>query len=165
MLFRSVPVFDTSSGAIIEDPRHVKVESSEDSVYIFQTILIGQQPALVFYDSGATGNLVRGAFAEATGFKVLDPSSQLIGALSNMSMWTGYGLYSAMLGDEASGDYYHLSFQGIGQITSEFPRYNLSAIQEEVRAAALLPADETLPEFVGGSTTDILIGQIGRALV
>ena len=40
-------------------------------------------------------------------------------------MWTKYGIYSAMLGDDSSGNYHHLLFQGIDQITTAFPRYDL----------------------------------------
>lgn len=154
---QKVPAFDTATGAD-STPRQVRTESQEDSVYIFQTILVGNRPALVFYDSGATGNLVRGSFAEAAGFKVLDQKSQLVGALANTTMWTGYGIYSAMLGDEDSGDFYHLSFQGITNITTEFPRYDLGTITQEVRASGRISTKEKLPEYVGGSPADILIG-------
>ncbi len=49
-------------------------------------VSIGKHTALVFYDSGASGNLVKGEFAELAGFKVLDPQSQLVGALGNTTM-------------------------------------------------------------------------------
>ena len=71
------------------------------------------------------------AFAEAAGFKVLDANSQLVGALGSTTMWTKYGTYSAMLGDELSGSYHHLLFQGIDRITTEFPRYDLRPIVNE----------------------------------
>jgi len=89
---------------------------------------------------------------------VLDPSSQLVGALGNSSLWTKYGIYTAMLGDDSSGDYHHLLFQGIEQITSDFPRYDLGPVLSELKAANKLDAREPLPQYVGGTSTDILIG-------
>lgn len=155
---QKVPVFDTVSGSSGCSPKIVREESTEDTVYIFQVINVGGQSALVFYDSGATGNLVRGAFAESAGFKVLNSQSQLVGALGSTTLWTKYGTYSAMLGDELSGNFHHLLFQGIDQITTEFPRYNLQSIVKEVKASGRLDSKEAYPQFVGGRPTDILIG-------
>jgi len=60
---QKVPAFDTTLGLTTTSPKCVREESSEDTVYIFQTVNIAGHQALVFYDSGATGNLIRGAFA------------------------------------------------------------------------------------------------------
>lgn len=153
-----IPAYDTVSGDYISRPKMIRVESSEDTVYIFQMIRIGGHTGLVFYDSGATGNLVRGEFAERVGFKVLDPQSQLVGALGNTTMWTNYGIYGALLGDETTRVYHNLSFQGISEITNQFPHYDLTPILNEVRATGHLDPDEPLPSYVGGCSTDILIG-------
>ena len=153
-----IPAYDTVSGDYISRPKMIRVESSHDTVYIFQMIRIGGNTGLVFYDSGATGNLVRGDFAERVGFKVLDPQSQLVGALGNTTMWTNYGIYGALLGDEATGVYHNLSFQGITEITNQFPHYDLTPILNEVRSTGNLDPNEPLPSYVGGRSTDILIG-------
>ena len=89
---------------------------------------------------------------------MLDSSSQLVGALGNSTMWTKYGIYSAMLGDDSSGNYHHLLFQGIDQITTAFPRYDLRPMAKEARAAGRLDPNELFPQHVGGMPTDILIG-------
>jgi hypothetical protein len=146
------------SGALVPLPKVVKDESTEDTVYIFQLVRIGGRIGLVFYDSGATGNLVRGAFAEAAGFKVMDDRNQMVGALGSTSMWTKYGVYSAILGDEVGGNYHRLLFQGIEQITSEFPRYNLDPVVAEAQASGCLHPNTPFPKYVGGRATDILIG-------
>ena len=155
---QKVPAFDTVSGSSGCSPKTVKRESAEDTVYIFQLVKLGRQTALVFYDSGATGNLVRGEFAEAAGFKVLDTNSQLVGALGSTTMWTKYGTYTAMLGDNSSGNFHHLLFQGIDQITTAFPRYDLHPMVDEVKASGRLDSNESFPQYVGGRQTDILIG-------
>jgi len=155
---KKIPVFDTTNGASVPCPQSVRVESDNDSIYIFQMIKTNGHTGLVFYDSGATGNLVKGVFAEAAGFKVLDPASRLVGALGSTSMWTKYGLYSATLGDETRGSYHQLTFQGIDKITSNFPQYDLGPILNEVRATGQFDSKEPLPRYVGGRSTDILIG-------
>jgi len=153
-----IPAFDTVSGDYISRPKMIRVESSDDTIYVFQMIRVGRHTGLVFYDSGASGNLVRGDFAERVGFKVLDPQSQLVGALGNTTMWTNYGIYGALLGDETTGIYHNLSFQGISDITNRFPHYDLSPILNEVRSTGHLDPNEPLPSSVGGRSTDILIG-------
>ncbi len=152
------PVFDTANGQSIAAPKLIRTESSEDTVYVFQLIQVKGETGLVFYDSGATSNLVLGPFAERAGFKVLSRDNQLISALGDTTLWTEYGMYSAVLGSEESGLFYHLTFQGIGQITSKFPRYEWASITSEVRREGKLDSSEPLPQYVGGRQVDILLG-------
>ena len=153
-----VPVFDTSSGKRVASPTSVKSESDEDAVYVFQTVRIGSESALIFYDSGASANLVLGSFAERVKFKTISPDCQLIGALGDHSLWTDYGLYSATLGSKSSGKFYNLTFQGISKITSKYPEYDWSSVISDVRATGMLNSNEPLPQSVGGRAADILIG-------
>ena len=153
-----VPVFDTVSGQAVSAPQVVKTESGEDTCYVFQLIQVGNENALVFYDSGATSNLVLGPFAEKAGFKVIDTENRVIGALGNTTIWTEYGVYSAVLGSEEAGLYYHLTFQGISKITSKFPRYEWASVIPEVQKTGKLDKKELLPAYVGGRQVDILIG-------
>ena len=150
----TVPHFDTTSGSIVEI-QSPHVETAEDSVYLFQIIKVLDSEALLFYDTGASGNLVLGAFAEKAGFKVIDSRNQRIGALGNKSLWTNYGKYKAVLGSE-DDEGFELVFQGISEITSEFPPYSWDSVNKEVRASGKLR--ETLPAQVGGRPVDILIG-------
>ena len=151
----AVPHFDTTSGSVI-DIQCPNVESSEDSVYLFQVIKVLESEALLFYDSGATGNVIRGAFAESAGFKVIDAKNQRIGAFGNKSLWTDFGRYKAVLGSE-DDEGFELVFQGISEITSEFPPYSWTTVNKEVQASGKLQ-DEILPVQVGGRSADILIG-------
>jgi len=99
---------------------------------VFQLLNICSQDVLCFYDSGATGNLIKGDLAEKVGFKTVDPENQRISGISNMSMWTGYGIYSAQLGPDRTGQYWELVFQGIDRISGKYPRYSWKSINEEV---------------------------------
>jgi hypothetical protein len=160
-----VPTFDTTSGDLIDCPQSVKYSSREDTLYVFQELKINDSTALTFFDSGATGNLVLGKLAESAGFKVLDPKTQLIGVLGDQSLYTEYGVYTARLGPDVDGAFHELVFQGIQDITSSYPRYDLSTIIREVEASGKLPPDTILPNAIGGSPVDILIGVKNPELV
>jgi len=152
-----VPAFDTHDGALVAQPFPLTQETSQDSVYIFQDIRIGSRDTLVFYDSGATGNLVVGKVAEELGFKVLTSENQMISSVANRTFWTEYGVYTAILGDRQSG-FYQLTFQGISEITNEFPRYDWAIVNQEVKLLGKLNASDVLPPSIGGRPVDILIG-------
>ena len=152
-----VPAFDTHDGALVNQPFPLTQETSQDSVYIFQDIRIGTRDTLIFYDSGATGNLVVGKVAEDLGFKVVTSENQMISSVANRTFWTEYGVYTAILGDRQSG-FYQLTFQGISEITSEFPRYDWAVVNQEVLSSGKLAPSEMLPPCIGGRPVDILIG-------
>ena len=152
------PIFDTIKGESVLPTVPVISDISEDSAYIFQQIKINGKPALCFFDTGASGHLIRGKFAEENNFKVVSPDCQLIGCLSNKQLWTDYGTYTAAIGAEDNECYHEMVFQGITNITSPIPKYDWTSINKEVRESGLLPKNVLLPPHVGGSTTDILIG-------
>ena len=153
-----VPAFNTSDGSVTDNVKNVKYSSRDDALYVFQTVLINNEEALVFYDSGATGNLVLGSFAERHNFKVIDPRTQLIGALGNHMMYTEYGTYLGQLGPDLEGAYHEILFQGISKITDKYPKYDLGFIASEVQNSGKLPKEASLPSHVGGRSVDMLIG-------
>ncbi len=107
----TVPSFDTESGENTIPCTPISKESEDDCLYVFQLLCIKGEQALVFFDSGASGNLCRGEFAEKVGFKTIDPTNQRIYGISNLSMWTGYGTYCAQLGPDSEGVFWELTFQ------------------------------------------------------
>ena len=153
----TIPAFDTNSGEKINTDA-IRFESSYDCVYVYQHIMIANQEAIVFYDSGASGNLVRGEFAEMAGFKTIDPENQRISGVSNISMWTGYGIYSCSLGPDKHGDWWQLGFQGIEKITSVIPKYSWAPLNNEVNKQEILSKEDILPPCVGGREVDIILG-------
>lgn len=153
-----IPVFDTHSGDKIDNPSHIVPDVEGETVYIFQSLMLGSSEVLVFYDSGASGHLVKGVVAEQSGFKVMDPSNQRVGCLGSHSLWTGYGVYKAALGSDTQGEFFELNVQGIQEITSVFPRYTWDSVNKECLSLGKLDASQKLPFEVGGRSVDILIG-------
>lgn len=159
------PAFDCASGNMVKPNKCIKHLSQEDFLYIFQTLNVNGEDILCFYDSGASGNLVLGSQAEKLKFKVETQESEMIGCLGNRSVYTMYGRYLATLGPDRLGTYHEMKFQGINQITSQFPLYNFSDISEEVRNSGYLDPSTLLPHYAGGKQVDILIGIKSPALV
>ena len=153
-----IPAFDSATGKLVQQTSSVKFPSNEDSLYIFQQLKLGGREVLAFWDSGASGNLIRGELAESLRFKVIDPESQLVGCLGNRTFYTNYGIYCCQIGPDSFGDYHQLTFQGISSITNEFPHYQLKDIANEVRETSQLPPETALPIYVGGRPVDILFG-------
>ena len=153
-----VPTFDCSSGQKINKSKVVNHNTFDDSLYIFQQVNVQGTDLLIFYDSGATGNLVLGSLAERLNFKVIKQESDLIGCLGNTSLYTQFGSYMAKLGPDDSGSFHQLLFQGISKITSVFPRYDLSKIAQEAESSGMLPESTILPSWVGGQAVSILLG-------
>ena len=152
------PAFDCSSGKKVDPIEIVDHNILDDSLYIFQQLNIEGVDVLVFFDSGATGNLVLGSLAERLKFKVVKQGSDLIGCLGNTSLYTQYGSYMAKLGPDEAGSFHQLLFQGISKITSVFPRYELSKIVQEAENSGQLPEATILPSWVGGQSVSILLG-------
>ena len=159
------PAFDCTSGNLVKPNKCIKHLSKEDFLYIFQTLNVDGEDILCFYDSGASGNLVLGPQAEKLKFKVETQESEMIGCLGNRSVYTMYGRYLATLGPDRQGTYHEMKFQGINQITSQFPLYNFTDISEEVRNSGHLDPSTLLPHYAGGKQVDILIGIKSPALV
>ena len=152
------PIFDTESGRKLDSVQEIKKEGEDDSVYIFQSLNVSGEDLLLFYDSGASGNLCKGQTAERLKFKTMDPTNQRISGVSNFSMWTGYGTYTATFGPDQDDVYWELALQGISKITSKFPKYDWGNVNKEVRQSGCLPVQEPLPPHIGGKEVDILLG-------
>ena len=151
------PKYDTETGDNLNGGTPISRENGLDAVYIFQIVRIKDRNVLIFYDSGATSHVVRGRLAEESKFKVISQRVEMIGTVSNRSLWTEYGKYSAVLGSETQNQSYEMIFQGMEQITGKFPRYYWNEVNEEVMKSGKLD-DVPLPKYVGGQSVDILIG-------
>ena len=152
-----VPKYDTETGDNLNANTPITRENGQDAVYIFQIVRIKDRNILIFYDSGATSHVVRGRLAEESKFKVVSQRVEMIGTVSNRSLWTEYGKYSAVLGSETQNQSFEMIFQGMEQITGKFPRYYWNEVNEEVMKSGKLE-DVPLPKYVGGQSVDILIG-------
>ena len=158
-----VKVFNTEDGSVLEMEDPAKSTDWGDSCLILQTIKIGKSNCLVMFDRGANINLINGDLAETEGLYVLSQSPTLVQGIGAQGVSSEYGRYLITLGSER-GKSHRLTCHGMPQVTVKFPKYDLQSINDEVAQLPCIPANSPLPEFVGGSQVDLLIGNQDYAL-
>ena len=153
------PVFNTNTGDM-EQSQDIDLidEVREDSIAVMQTLNINGRLVLTLFDRGANQNLVKGRLAEELGFKSINQRVSAIGVVSGGQIWTDYGSYQTYLGPNPQGKYFELVCQGISEITSSFPKYDLSNINQETIDSGNLPIDTKFPSYVGGDSVGLLVG-------
>ena len=154
-----VPAFNTNTGKTSE-PSIVDVipEVRQDSISVMQYLNIGGRSVLCLFDRGANQHLIEGEIAEEIGMKVINREPSAIGVVSGSRIWTEYGSYQMLLGPTSSGKYFELVAQGITAVTERFPRYDLTAVNEEAQESTDLYPGTPLPPYVGNDRIGLLIG-------
>ena len=154
-----VPAFNTDTG-ITSTPSLVDVipEVRHDSIGVMQYLNIGGQSVLCLFDRGANQHLIEGKIAEQIGMKVVNREPSAIGVVSGGRIWTEYGSYQMLLGPTSSGKYFELVAQGITAVTGRFPKYDLTAVNDEARNTTDLHPGTPLPTYVGSERVGLLIG-------
>ena len=158
-----VKIFNTEDGSVLgtEDPsEHLEWG---DSCLIMQTIKIGSSSCLVMFDRGANVNLINGDLAENEGLYVLSQQPTRIQGIGAQGVFSEYGRYVVTLGSGKS-DYHRMTCHGMPQVTVKFPKYDLKSINDEVAQLSCIPAGTPLPESVGGTQVDLLIGNQDHSL-
>ena len=156
---KPTPVINTSTGKE-KERRDAKIieDSDYDSFYVMQLLNLYGTDVLTFFDRGANQHLINGHIAEELGLKVESSRPAAIGVVGGSQFWTKYGTYSVALGPTEDNYYYKFIAQGIDPITSKFPKYDLTAINEEVKGSGRLPEGTALPHHIGGMEAGLLIG-------
>ena len=161
---KETPNIDTYSGERMEiDEALILEESENDAFYVMQTLHLGGQDVLTFYDRGANHHMIKGELAEDIDLKVITDQPINIGVVGGGKVWTKFGTYSVSLGPTKEGYFHKISAQGIDKITDMFPRYFLKDINKEVKTIPELKA-EALPQYIGGQEAGLLIGVKNTAL-
>ena len=158
---QSTPAYNSETGKEI-DPKKTKIlhEADEASVFCMQWIKIRDKPCLVFYDRGSSQHLVSGPLAEEVGMKVLNPRPSTLTVVGGGSKSTEYGLYQMYLGPTDNGEIFEIQAQGMPKITADFPEFDLSSVNKELRSFkdSHLKDKEKLPKKIGGAPSHLLIG-------
>lgn len=164
-----IPVIDTQTGKDIHDSIQdgdVIKEVPESSIFVMQSLNIRGKEFLTFYDRGASQHLINGRMAEEVGIKVLTDRPSSLSVVGGGSISTEYGLYRMALGKTEEGKVHDLICQGMTSITTDFPKYDLTKINKELRECGnkALQPKEKLPLEVGGTEVHLLIGIKDTAL-
>jgi len=160
ILDKNTPIIHSRTGEKINmDHNTVIAESKEHCCYLMQTLKIGSSDVLVFYDSGANTNLISGEVAARESLQQITSKPTKLTVVGGGTINTEYGAYRFALGPTIAGDYHEITCQGMGQVTSEFRRYDLTDIITEFHDTVddnlkYLP----LPPYVAGSQVHLLLG-------
>ena len=154
-------VFDVSKGRVLDKKdvlNKIHPNMKEDSLYLFQQLSFNGKSATVFYDSGASMSAVEGAFAREVGFQVIDGREQFINVAGGSTFSTGFGIFGTTLGPAEDGTFFRINMLGMEKITTDFPVYDLSNFEKELRQYQKSSpiSKEPCPKFVGGSVKIIL---------
>ena len=156
----NTPAINTRTGQRIQiNPSHIVPEIPEHSSYLMQTLKIGQQDSLVFFDTGANTNLISGELAVNESLQLISSRPSSLTVVGGSSIKTEYGSYRLALGPDPSGEFFEIKCQGMNQVTTKFKRYDLSEIVSEFRQhAEVAMRHEVLPPYVAGSEVHLLLG-------
>ena len=99
-----VPSFDTRTGEEISVPApYVVPEPGDHPTYILHWIKIGSSELIVFFDRGASLNLIQGSIAEREGLHKISSRPGKLKVGGGMEIDTVYGVYKVHLGPTDSG--------------------------------------------------------------
>ena len=109
----SIPSFDTRTGEEISVPAPYMVpEPVDHPTYILQWICIGSTKLIVFFDRGASFNLIQGSIAEREGLHRISSNPGKLRAGGGMEINTVFGIYKVHLGPTDSGEYLEVTCPG-----------------------------------------------------
>jgi hypothetical protein len=155
----SPPVIDTHTGERDFSGEYLlEPEPENDSFFLMQNIRIGASDCLILFDRGSNVNLISGPLAEQEGLQIISDKPSTIKIVGGEGISTQYGSYKLVLGSRETG-YHSLVCHGMPQVTTEFNRYPLQVINEELRNTTnLIDPCDPLPPAVGGGPVKLLIG-------
>ena len=164
MLFRSAShvspsvTFDTFTGSRrpISPTDTVNKHSRDKALFILQTLKLGDEHVITFFDSGSDSHLILGDLAERLQLDIISAKSSPIIGVGNVVGDTGFGTYMINLGPSRTGELFELEVQGITRITRSMPKINLVPFWGE--ADTSLKGSEVLPTSVGGGPVGLLLG-------
>ena len=156
-------VFNPSSGerSLLDDDQPIKNTSAAPCTYILQQLQIGGSKCLCFFDTGANINMIDGAMAEKEKVTVLSQAVTKIKGVAGFEVVTDYGKYKLNLGPDTQGLLHGLKCYGMSDVAGPFDRHDLSEINDELRGDprySELGGNTPLPEYVGGSMVNLLLG-------
>ena len=150
---------DSSTGDLcVANTRRIIPETENTSTYIMQWLQIGKSKCLCFFDTGADMNMIDGRMAEKERLRVITQAPISLKAVGGTGMMTDYGSYKLNLGPNSEGNYHELTCYGMSKVTDTVPKHDLGVVNDEVQGHPEYIAGEPLPEYVGGSKVNLLLG-------
>ena len=160
-------VFDTETGSSkkvgIED---VPQKGESPSIYVMQWLKIGDSKVLCFFDSGANIHMISGELAEREKIRVISQNPTVLKVVGGGEVVTDYGTYQLNISTNADSEYQSFICHGLTDVAGPFDKHSLEEINSELRASQEYKSlnGASLPQYVGGSRVDLLLGIHAQAL-
>ena len=156
----SVPCINTSSGErVYPEEKLIKSESAQHAHYLMQILQIGESQILAFFDSGANSHLIRRDVALRENLEKYSDTPTRITVVGGGTVCSEYGSFNFCLGPDQENRFHELRCIGMEDLTSDFRKYDLKDIKNEYNLSLEKASPrEPLPEYVGGSKVQLLIG-------
>ena len=130
------------------------------SIYVMQWLQIGGSKCLCFFDSGANIHMISGELAEREKIKVISQSPTVLKVVGGGEVITDYGTYQLNMSTTDESDYQSFLCHGLTEVAGPFDKHSLEEVNKEFRATKEFTAlaSHKLPEYVGGSKVQLLLG-------
>ena len=144
------PSINSETGKIIEVmTESIIPEVSEHSCYLMQTIRIGGSDVLVFFYRGANVDIIDGLLAEKEGLQKVSNTPNSMTVVGGDKVNSNHGTFRFNLGPGDNEEYHEIVCIGMNDVTTS---------REYREHAEPSEKDEILPEKVGGSKVQLLLG-------
>ena len=154
------PSINSETGKVMEVLQESVIpEVLEQSCYLMQTIKIGGSEVLVFFDRGVNVHIIDGLLAEKEGLQKVSNTPNALTVVGGDKIYSDHGTFRFNLGPGDNDEYHEIVCIGMNDVTAGFGSYSLSEITREYREHAEPDEkNEVLPEKVGGSKVQLLLG-------
>ena len=124
-----------------------------------QTNRIGGSEVLVFFYRGANVHIIDGFLAEKEGLQKVSNTPSTLTVVGGDKLNSDHGTFRFNLGPGDNDEYHEIVCIGMNDVTAGFGSCDLSEISREYREhAEPNEKNEVLPEKVGGSKVQLLLG-------
>ena len=125
-----------------------------------QWLQIGTSKCLCFFDSGANIHMISGELAEKERVKVLSQTPTVLKVVGGGEVVTDYGTYQLNMSTAGQSGYQSFLCHGLTEVAGPFDKHSLKEVNAELRATKEFSTLSTdlLPEYVGGSRVQLLLG-------
>ena len=110
--------------------------------------------------------MISGELAEKENIRVISQRPTVLKVIGGGQVVTDYGTYQLNISTNSQDDYQSFLCHGLTHVTGPFDRHSLEEINSELRATQEYDTLDgaPLPQFVGGSRVDLLLGIHAQAL-
>ena len=153
---KSERVLNTKSGKFFISNNIVR-ENSGPSALLSQWINVGGEPYLLFFDTGASNNIISKSLALNPGVEFINADSLVVTGVGGAEVPSTLGTYRISLGPTKDGKFFEAYCTAMDTVTVDFPEFPVSDVQEETFSTHPELVCN-FPQKIGGGPVSLLLG-------